>query len=190
MLFRSNYFTRDGSFYVDAAGNLAMSSNGYNVMGWGVDEATQTIKKDTVQALRIMSAANMTYPPESTTEAYVDGILDKNEPDASTEAGKTMNLSFFDALGYSYTAKFAIKATDVKGEYTVELTDIQNSEGESLVDVYNVNSINDIAGFGGAGSLTKTELRDLITGAKYDPATQTYTKVQELEDVLDRKSVV
>lgn len=181
---KSNYFTRDGSFYVDAAGNLAMSSNGYNVMGWGVDEATQTIKKDTVQALRIMSAANMTYPPESTTEAYVDGILDKNEPDASTEAGKTMNLSFFDALGYSYTAKFAIKATDVKGEYTVELTDIQNSEGESLVDVYNVNSINDIAGFGGAGSLTKTELRDLITGAKYDPATQTYTKVQELEDVF------
>ena len=181
---KSNYFTRDGSFYVDAAGNLAMSSNGYNVMGWGVDEATQTIKKDTVQALRIMSAANMTYPPESTTEAYVDGILDKNEPDASTEAGKTMNLSFFDALGYSYTAKFAIKETDVKGEYTVELTDIQNSEGESLVDVYNVNSINDIAGFGGVGSLTKTELRDLITGAKYDPATQTYTKVQELEDVF------
>ena len=45
---KSNYFTRDGSFYVDAAGNLAMSSNGYNVMGWGVDEATQTIDRKSV----------------------------------------------------------------------------------------------------------------------------------------------
>ncbi|MBE5874179.1 MAG: flagellar hook-basal body complex protein, partial [Lachnospiraceae bacterium] len=31
-----NLFTRDGSFYVDGAGNLAMTSTGYNVMGWGV----------------------------------------------------------------------------------------------------------------------------------------------------------
>ena len=132
---KSNYFTRDGSFYVDAAGNLAMSANGYNVMGWGVDEATQTIKKDTVQALRIMSAANMTYPPEATTEAYVDGILDKNEPDASTESGKTMNLSFFDALGYSYTAKFAVRGTTAKGEYMVELADILDSTGTSLKEI-------------------------------------------------------
>ena len=43
-----NLFTRDGSFYVDGVGNLAMSSNGYNVMGWQVDETTGAIKKDTV----------------------------------------------------------------------------------------------------------------------------------------------
>ena len=59
----NNYFTRDGSFYVDSVGNLAMSANGYNVMGWQVDETTGAIKKDTVSALRIMSAENMTYPP-------------------------------------------------------------------------------------------------------------------------------
>ena len=29
----SNYFTRDGSFYVDGVGNLCMTSTGYNVMG-------------------------------------------------------------------------------------------------------------------------------------------------------------
>ena len=56
----NNYFTRDGSFYVDAAGNLAMTANGYNVMGWGVDPATQTIKQDIVEPLRIMSADNLT----------------------------------------------------------------------------------------------------------------------------------
>ena len=67
----SNFFTRDGSFYVDGAGNLAMTSTGYNVMGWQVDEETGNIKQDTVTALRIMSAANMTYPPEATSQANV-----------------------------------------------------------------------------------------------------------------------
>ena len=33
---QSNYFTRAGAFYVDAVGNLAMTSTGYNVMGWQV----------------------------------------------------------------------------------------------------------------------------------------------------------
>ncbi len=47
-----NFFTRDGSFYVDGAGNLAMTSTGYNVMGWLPDtEDPTTIKQDTVTAL-------------------------------------------------------------------------------------------------------------------------------------------
>lgn len=178
---KNNYFTRDGSFYVDGEGNLAMTSNGYNVMGWGVDEETQTIKKDTVQALRIMTAANMTYPPEATTESYVEGVLDKNEPDAATSSGKTLTLSFFDALGYSYTARFAIHETSAKGEYVVELDDILDSEGNSLVDVYGVNDISDIASFGQDNITKTTELRQLVTGAKYiAPANTgdagTYTK--------------
>lgn len=187
---KSNYFTRDGSFYVDAAGNLAMSANGYNVMGWGVDEATQTIKKDTVQALRIMSAANMTYPPEATTEAYVDGILDKNEPDASTESGKTMNLSFFDALGYSYTAKFAVRGTTAKGEYMVELADILDSTGTSLKDVYKVNDISEIASFGGSRIIETTELRQLISDVVYtrdpgaDRSKDIYSRKMALEEVF------
>lgn len=180
----TNYFTRDGSFYVDPAGNLAMTSNGFNVMGWGVDPETQTIHKDTVQALRIMNSANMTYPPEATTEAYVDGILDRNEPDAATSSGKTLTLNFYDALGYSYTAKFAIHQTDNKGEYTVELSDIMDSEGRSVVDVYGVNSIDDIANFGGSNTMSSTEILSLVTGAHYDSATGTYTKEAAFEDVF------
>ncbi len=168
----NNYFTRDGSFYVDAAGNLAMSANGYNVMGWKVDEDTQTIKKDTVTALRILSAANMTYEPEATTESFVEGILDRNEPDASTDSGKALNLGFYDALGYKYTAKFAIHETEYKGQYTVELADITNEYGESLVDVYGVNDIGDIVSFGD-GEVTKTtELRPLMSGVHYTKDTQ------------------
>lgn len=128
----NNYFTRDGSFYVDSVGNLAMSSNGYNVMGWQVDETTGAIKKDTVSALRIMSADNMTYPPEATSKAYVSGIIDKNDVQVSSEAGKIMNLSFYDNLGYVYTAKLSMKSTGTKGMYTVEMTDLLDENGKSV----------------------------------------------------------
>lgn len=129
-----NFFTRDGSFYVDGAGNLAMTSTGYNVMGWGVDETTGNIKQDTVSALRIMSAANMTYPPEATTQANISGILDENDKDVTSANGKTVNLNFFDARGYSYTAKFTFKQSggDKTNEYSMELNKILDSTGKEI----------------------------------------------------------
>ena len=129
-----NFFTRDGSFYVDGAGNLAMTSTGYNVMGWGVDETTGNIKQDTVTALRIMSSANMTYPPEATTKANISGILDQNDKDVTSANGKTVNLNFFDARGYSYTAKFTFKQSggDKTNEYSMELNKILDSTGAEI----------------------------------------------------------
>ncbi len=129
---RENFFTRDGSFYVDGAGNLAMTSLGYNVMGWQVDPETGNIKKDTVSALRIMSAANMTYPPEATSQAYLSGIIDKNDTDVTSENGRVVNLKFFDSLGYSYTAKFKFRQSGVKEEYSMELDKILDSTGEEV----------------------------------------------------------
>ena len=131
------FFTRDGSFYVDGAGNLAMTSNGYNVMGWQVDPETMDIKMETVSALRVMSPENMTYPPEATTKAYVAGILDQNDTDVNSSSGKTINLQFYDNLGYSYTAKMVIRSTkQAEGEdlrkYTVELSKVLNSNNEEI----------------------------------------------------------
>ena len=129
-----NFFTRDGSFYVDGAGNLAMTSTGYNVMGWGVDKTTGNIKQDTVTALRIMSSANMTYPPEATTRANISGILDENDKDVTSANGKTVNLKFFDARGYSYTAKFTFKQSSgtASNEYSMELTKLLDSTGAEI----------------------------------------------------------
>lgn len=129
-----NFFTRDGSFYVDGAGNLAMTSTGYNVMGWGVDKTTGNIKQDTVTALRIMSTANMTYPPEATTQANISGILDENDKDVTSANGKTVNLNFFDARGYSYTAKFTFKQSSgtASNEYSMELTKLLDSTGAEI----------------------------------------------------------
>lgn len=171
-----NLFTRAGSFYVDGAGNLCMTSTGYTVMGWQYDEGTKNIRKDTVSPLRILQESNMTSPPEATTQAVCGGVIDKNDSDATSKDGKTMNLNFFDNLGYSYTAKFSIKTTDVEGEYTVALTDIIDSNGDSIVDTLNAHSLEDIVSFGEQKNQTITYLAQLGEGVSYDATSKKFTK--------------
>ena len=148
-----NYFTRAGAFNVDSVGNLVMSSNGYNVMGWGIDDTTNTIKQDTVEPLRIMSADKLTFEPEATTKAYVAGIMDKNDEDAATEAGRVVSLSFYDNLGYSYTAKMSIHSTNDAGQYYVQLDDVlsKGSDGKmhSITEKYGVEDLSKIVKIGG-----------------------------------------
>ena len=129
-----NVFTRSGSFYVDGAGNLAMTSTGYTVMGWQVDPVTGEVVKDTVSALRIMKPENMTSPPEATTDATMSGVIDKNDPDVSSDTGLIKNLNFYDKQGYSYTARFAIKKVDDNGNFTVELDSLLDSNGNAIID--------------------------------------------------------
>ena len=157
-------FTRAGSFYVDGNGYLCMSSTGYTVQGWQVDKTTGEIHKDTVSPLQVMSPSNTTSAPEATTEAYVHGILDKEDTDVTGKDGYVMTLGFYDDLGYSYTAKFAVstpKTTQGLGtgnNYFISLTDIIDSKGNSIVTKdESGNAITDEA--------KKREMLDKIWGA-------------------------
>lgn len=137
---KDNMFTKDGSFKVDAAGNLVVSSNGYKVMGWLPDpDNPNNIKPDTVTSLQIMGAANMTYPPEATTQAYISGIVDAESPEVNSKDGKIMNLNFYDSRGYSYTAKLAIKRVQSSGgdnstvnSYSCELVKLLDGTGKDV----------------------------------------------------------
>ncbi len=154
-----NVFTRAGSFYIDGNGNLAMSSTGYLVQGWQVDESTGSIKKDTVSALRIMSALNQTSSPEATKNAYVSGVVDKNDVQVTSDSGYYMSLSFYDNLGYSYTAKFAIRGTDESGNngiYTVELVNILDDDNNDILAQYVAagGALSDIFGVDTASTAT------------------------------------
>ena len=83
-----------------------------------------------------MSPQNQTASPEATTKAYVSGVLDKKDTNVTSEDGYTMTLGFFDNLGYSYTAKFAVKPREkstVDGQYHITLTDIIDSKSESIL---------------------------------------------------------
>ena len=149
-----NLFTRSGSFYVDGNGYLSMTSTGYHVMGWQANKEAGTITKDTVSALRLMDPANQTSEPEYTSQAHLTGIIDENDSNVESTDGLPISLTFYDDLGYSYTAKFAVKkgedkatdgtvmgtnstsAKDANG-YTIELTSITSdsnvdSEGNPI----------------------------------------------------------
>ena len=131
---KENLFTRDGSFYVDGAGNLAMQSNGYFVMGWNATEDPDTgeitvNKNGELSNLQIMSPENATYSPASTTSALVSGNIDDNDPNVVSDDGKTITLEFYDNKGYLYTGKFNIKDTGEDHLFSVELTEIIDSNG-------------------------------------------------------------
>lgn len=163
-----NLFTRAGSFYVDGAGNLCMTSTGYTVMGWQVDPTTGNIKKDTVSALRVMQTSNLTSAPEATTQANVSGIIDKNDKDVLSDNGLVKTLTFFDNLGYSYTARFAMKSTGTDGKYTVELEKILNSDGTTFYDPATSQvKLEDVFGSKTAGAILGT-YNQVQSGYYYD----------------------
>lgn len=183
-----NFFTRDGSFTIDGAGNLVMASTGYRVMGWQVDKETGLIQSGPVAALQVMNRENLTAPAEATSMGIVSGILDKHDSNVSSASGLVRTLQFYDARGYSYTAKFSIHSLSKDGNYYVQLDDITDSNGVSLKDVYNVNDISQIATFGEEKHITETKVYGLPTDGSvtYDGTTTpaTYTVNYPYGDIL------
>ena len=197
-----NVFTRSGSFYVDGSGNLCMSSTGYTVMGWQVDETTGEIRKDTVSALRIMQEKNLTSAPEATTQATIAGVLDENDTDVKNDAGRVMNLNFYDNLGYQYTAKFAIKSTGTDGKYTVELTSVLDSNNKNIIADLDKQQIAQIFGNYNANAtlgqygLTKDYTYDNAdkayvdsTGKKFEQSTTDPTVFEEQGNQTNKVSI-
>jgi flagellar hook protein FlgE len=181
-----NVFTRSGSFYVDGSGNLCMSSTGYTVMGWQVDETTGEIRKDTVSALRIMQEKNLTSAPEATTQATIAGVLDENDTDVKNDAGRVMNLNFYDNLGYQYTAKFAIKSTGTDGKYTVELTSVLDSNNQNITAKLSKQDMAKI--FGKYNADAKLGEYVLTKDYKYDSASNSYINKTTSEKFLINKA--
>ncbi len=194
----NNFFTRAGSFYVDGAGNLAMTSNGFNVMGWQEDpDAPGTIKPDTVTPLKIMSPANMTSEPEQTTAAYITGIIDKNSTSISSTSGQVMNISFYDELGYSYVAKFALfnyegsgdtKTTYDPGVYRLQLSDIVDGTTNKSI-VKEGETLDQYASIAGAQNIfltydTETGEYKGYTASDTPPASNTYDNASEVPAML------
>ena len=153
-----NLFTRAGSFYIDGNGNLAMTTTGYLVMGWQVDpEDPANIIKDTVSPLRVMKTENLTSAPEATTAANFAGVIDKNDSQFESTGGYVRTFTLYDNLGYSYTAKFAIKKVDgTMGKYTIELTSVLDQDNHDVLADYITDGgkLEDI--FGANGTTTKT----------------------------------
>jgi flagellar hook protein FlgE len=135
----NQYFTRDGSFNVDAAGYLCMSNTGYIVQGWtNTDDDTGAIIQDTVKPIQVMSEKNTNFPASYTTAATISGIIDKYDDQLDTEYGKIMNIQTLDDKGYEYNLKFGIKPVQTTETST---RDIVNTENEyTLSTLYQVDT--------------------------------------------------
>lgn len=137
-----NYFTKAGNFTIDSAGNLVMSTTGYNVMGWQVGDSGDIVK-GTVSPLKVMATANLTSDPEATTKARYSGIVDKDNTDVNSATGHVTNLEFYDAMGYVYNANFSMHnaagLTDAsgavlpEGSFYMSLDDITDSQKASVL---------------------------------------------------------
>lgn len=185
----TNYFTKNGAFNIDAAGTLC-TATGANVMGWQVDKEGNIVRA-AVSPLKIMSPENLYAEPETTTATYVSGNIDQMDVQLTSEEGFPAQISFFDNLGNSYTAKLSIKAggnppSDAeakKGNYTISLVDIVDSSDKSIFAKGGV-----IGGDAGGGSVTlggktftfdasgKLTTNDTVE-LKFDPSNGSFSNV-------------
>ena len=163
---KENLYTRDGSFYVDGAGNLAMQANGYLLQGWVAQEDKETgeikiNRNGDLSPLQVMSADNSTYSPASTTQGLFSGNIDSHDTNVTSDDGKTITLEFYDNKGYLYTGKFTLKDIDnTPNQFTLQLSDIIDSDGNSIGDA-RMNGVS----FGNTGNKTITLQFDPATGA-------------------------
>ncbi len=145
-------FTKAGSFTLDANGTLC-TAGGYSVLGWQVDPKNpNAIKADTVSPLHVMSAENLYSEPEATTAVHFKGNIDSADTDLAG-SGRVTNFTFYDNLGQSYTVQMLVKQNTqadalIKSEYTVAITDVLDSNGQSIFAV---------AEDDGAGNITYSE---------------------------------
>ncbi len=119
----STYYTRDGSFDVDDAGNLCMASTGYIVQGWGVDKEGNIVK-GTVGPIN--TKANNEYNADATKNAQIAGIIDKDDSDLQTKDGKIVNFEVYDSAGYPYNLKFGILPATSISNSTREVTNTES----------------------------------------------------------------
>lgn len=180
----TNYFTKAGSFGIDASGTLC-TAVGASVMGWQVDpnDPTKTIA-DAVSPLKIMSPENMYAKPEATTAAYISGNIDsKDSQIAPNGSGKMVNLSFYDSMGYSYKADIRVKqsATEGTNVYTVELVDIKDEYGKSIFVVEEMDSAGNITY--DASGITRVNFGDAQYTATVNTTTGEVT-LTATEDIL------
>lgn len=163
-----NYFTKVGAFKTDDAGNL-VTGNGDLVMGWQVDpDDPNSVKRDTVSALRPESEEFQVAPPEMTSKAYMTGNIAATDPKLLTDDGVVTTVSIYDNLGYSYEVKFKLTQRAAQPNlYDVEVVSVKDANNVDITapgNGYNVGLTNatiqfnaDTGSFVNVGGLTGQE---------------------------------
>ncbi|WP_026651952.1 flagellar hook protein FlgE [Butyrivibrio proteoclasticus] len=118
-------FSRDGSFTIDAEGNLVTQNNGYYVMGVLGD----TQVNGAAQApLSLINEQTKHRDGTATSEAYFKGNIDSY--DTALKEGKALRIEVFGTDGETYTLKFNLTSTDEDNVFNLALSNVQNKDGK------------------------------------------------------------
>ena len=182
----ATYFTKSGALNVDAGGTLYCTTNGATVQGWMATtdaQGNQTITKNTVQDLKVMSADNMYYAPVETSAVTITGNIDKADSDlvvpdntkTDTKNGKKITFSFYDELGQEYTVKMNMYRTgsgattgtpaQATSVYAITLSDVTDADGNSIFLKKTTTN--------GATSYSSTKVKVNLGGVEYSIANDT-----------------
>ncbi|MDE6218822.1 MAG: flagellar hook-basal body complex protein [Lachnospiraceae bacterium] len=126
----NTFYTRDGSFDVDDAGNLVMASTGYIVQGWGVDQ-NGNIVQGSLGGINV--TAMDTFQAASTTQARIHGIVDSNDGELENEHGKQVTVPIYDKAGYTYNLKFGILPVTTDQPSRRDITNNENEYGMGTI---------------------------------------------------------
>jgi flagellar hook protein FlgE len=110
----NTFFSRDGVFHVDAAGNIVSSANGLHLRGFGPNTSFNGVDNTKLVNLTIPQQVN---PAANTTEIAMFGNLDSRATQPVSA-----NIQVFDSLGQQHTITLTFTPQTANGnahDYTV-----------------------------------------------------------------------
>jgi flagellar hook protein FlgE len=117
----SNYYTRDGAFDIDVAGNLVNPVTGLKVMGWRADPSGAIDVKGPLVPLSIPFGTRISA--RATSKVVMAGNLDAGTPTYSAGPPATglvgSTLTVYDSLGNAITLKLEFRKNSAANTWDV-----------------------------------------------------------------------
>jgi len=142
---KENFYTRAGTFNVDADGNLVYGPNGFKVLGYVTSETTGELQRSGAQAIQIPLGRRS--PASATSEITLQGNLDVN----LTRSLASLN----DAGTTGINSVSGIATNGVGGQHQIVVTGANATrslasgvtQGLSLTDALSAHGVTGSAGF-------------------------------------------
>lgn len=135
----NTYYTRDGTFQLDSAGNL-LTATGAQVQGWSALNSTGTINTSgPISGIHITSGA--LSAPVATTQMTVDLNLN-SAATADATSTFTTPVTVYDSLGTAHTLTFTFQKTDINTwSYQVSIpgSDVTAGTADTPYDIPNAS---------------------------------------------------